>query len=192
MSQFIKALHTDLLKYYNLKFRELGLRNPNFLFDGSRVSWNKYRPREEFTTYKEYYDWVLENFQYSLMLSDDSVVQIYYEVNQATDREKLDKASLAFLPNPLTVDIDGVNYIRLDCDMDSHIDYFHTAYHIHFGYRSQMRVSLFQFPTPSQFFNFIMNAAYNDFYSPQKTLKNCSILDLDSQGYKYQHYLNVT
>lgn len=131
------------------------LYNFFYLKTGDEISWRNRLKPAPFEDYEGYYSWVAENNQYSFARLSDAYFQIYYFILDG----KVDRASLAYLPD-YNSDPTGASYIRIDCDHSSHRDYVHTAYHAHFGYQGKTRVSVLKFPTPQEFYLFILNSIY--------------------------------
>jgi hypothetical protein len=151
------------------------------------VSWENYRTNEKFETYNEYYNWVINKIQYSFMLKDESAIQIFLEGERSGKKDNyvLVKGKMAYLPRPDKYS----EYFRFDVDYKKANDYDHTAYHAHFGYRSKdVRFSLYQFPTPSEFVKFVLFIDYGYHYMHFNS-KNF-FDDLDLLGNKYNHNLS--
>lgn len=47
-------------------------------------------------------------------------------------------------------------YFRFDLDYNNKEDYIHNSYHIHFGYLTKKRFSLFNYPLPKTFIEFLL------------------------------------
>lgn len=179
----IKDMFLDLRKFYNEHYRFL--LNPFYtLFDNKILSWKNYDLYQHFDLYEEYFRWVTNEFQYSIMLSDGSVIQIYAEEGQ---NGEIVKANYSFLPNTNT----KFEYFRFDLDSPNKKDYTHTIYHVHFGHnKPEMRLSLYQFPLPSEFIKFILAALYykKEFYNFKKTN---FFPDLDQLSNRYHHFIKL-
>ncbi|MCK4261217.1 MAG: hypothetical protein KAX49_19740 [Halanaerobiales bacterium] len=181
----VKSLYSNLKTFYNLKARELHFLNPRFILVQNTLTWDKHISNEKFITYPEYYNWVVNNSQYSLMFEDESYIQIYFESDG--EDENVKKGSMAYLPEPEQYS----EYFRFDLDMNNITPYNHTAYHIHFGYRSKdVRFCLYQFPFPSEFIKFILTSVYEyevSCFNPQKLFSN-----LDELNNQYNHHLSFS
>ena len=181
----ISELKADLDGYYYTHGDTLG--NPNYHVIGNNILWNNYLPREPYQDYEHYYDWTFDNMQYSFMLGDDSLIQLAYTVSG----NSLSNGCLAYIPHPVACEDNGLVYVRLDCDPQAHRDFVHTMYHAHIGSPdAKMRISLRQFPLPSQFLDFVLVTGYEHTYlGPGKKSKH--IKDLDSLALRYAHRLEL-
>lgn len=66
------------------------------IIDGHSVSWKNYTSGISDLLYVQEYEYILNNRQFSLLLLDDSIIQVYYKFN----KEGLSKLRLAFYPSP--------------------------------------------------------------------------------------------
>lgn len=181
------SLYSDLDIFYKANSRKYNLLNPRYKFDNRVLSWQNHISNEKFETYPEYFEWVISEVQYSLMLSDESVVQIYFEGEKNKKKFVITKGSMAYLPRPDKYS----EYFRFDVDAINARDFDHTAYHIHFGYKAKdTRFCMFEFPFPSEFIKLILSMDYGisfETFNPKKVFKN-----LDSFGSKYNHSFRLT
>ncbi len=180
----IKTLHSNFLFTYNQYFEQYSLTNPLFCISPNKkkLTWLNYRSKESFYTYEEYYNWVNNNLQYSIAISDKALIQIFFE----GDGKKILKSSLAFLPNPNIL----MSYFRFDMDLLSCKNYYHNSYHINFGYRTDdVRYSLNKFPYPSEFIKFSLFLIGKDEFLFFK--KDHFFSDLNSLGEKYSHFFDM-
>lgn len=184
----IQKIYYELELFYNINSRKYGLIDRFFCRNENVISWHKYESHHKFKTYEDCYNWIINNNQYSFKFQEGHCVQLYYEF----DTDKLSKASLNFYPNP---DIyDGNDYVRFDCDLGSHRDYIHTSYHAHFGYNSNYRISIYRFPMPQEFLNFIIVQYYNDLIDNFEVIKNkkdSPIMTLEELKHKYITHLKI-
>lgn len=173
--KILNKLYNNAETYYNLKL--MSLYNKKIIKKDNCLTWPNYLGKLAYTSYEEYYEFSLNNGQYSFLLVDDSMVQLYYECHNNI----IKKANLAYLPSSNN----GYTYFRFDLDINSKTNYYHNTYHIHFGFNSNnFRLSLYSFPYPSEFLNFI-NSLYKNFdknFSSDKLLKN-----LDELKEEYNH-----
>ena len=186
----MRFIFSDLQKYYNSNYDFL--LNYNISFKPNILSWGNYKNREIFDTYEEYFHWIINCRQYSFNLHDGSALQLYYE----GDGNTLKKASLAFLP----LCDDNLQYFRFDLDYEASRDYCHTCYHVHFGYKTEkMRLTLFHFPKPSQFIQFVKSFVYEipvekfkkDKFYPDLNKLAENPTGIISGGEKYNHFLKL-
>lgn len=176
----VKNLHANLLLAYNHYSKKYSISNPLFCLspNGKILTWLNYTSREYFYTYEEYYQWVNENLQYSLALSENVLVQIFYEEKD----NKIIRGSLCFLPHPDLL----MSYFRFDMDVEKCKNYYHNTYHINFGYRSDdVRYSLNRFPYPSEFIKFCLFLMGNEEFN--RFSKKKFFNDLNSVGESYSH-----
>lgn len=176
----VQDLYTDIQKYYNLNYRDSQLINPRFIINDNKLTWASYKTKENKETYEEYFQWVLDNSQFSLQINDEALIQIFYE--EDIKSKEVFRGSLSFLPRPDYL----MSYFRFDFDRNAKIDYSHNSYHINFGYRSDdLRFSLKKFPYPSEFMNMVL------FFLNKKEIKSFDkgnfYADLDSIGELYNH-----
>ncbi|OPD59415.1 hypothetical protein [Bacillus anthracis] len=180
----IQSLYYDLQTFYNANRRAHHFLNPRYEMNYNTLTWEKHIPNEKFDTYHEYYDWAVNKIQYSFMLQDESIVQIFFEGEPKKKKFIVTKGSMAYLPRPDKYS----EYFRFDVDYKSAQHFNHTAYHVHFGYRAKdVRFSLFHFPAPSEFIKFILSLDYNQ---PQQCFNAQNFFkDLDEINNNYNHSL---
>lgn len=145
----IRSLRANLDTFYNLNFRKYNLVNPYYIIDSSTnsLTWINYRHDEYFDNYPDYFNWVIDNGQFSLEIRGKGLIRVYFKL---VDEENL-IASMSFLPNP---DLYST-YFRFDMDKSRKADYIHSSYHVHFGYNNfAYRLPLFHYPWPSEFLLF--------------------------------------
>lgn len=181
----INSLFQDLKIFYISNNEKFSLTNPLFTQKNNSeiLTWYNYKSKQSFYTYDEYYLWVINNLQYSVVIDDKVLVQIYY-VQKGKD---ITKASLSFLPHPDLL----MSYFRFDMDTENNKDYYHNSYHINFGYRSDdVRFTLNRFPYPSEFLRFVLFLmGYDEF----KTFNRKRFFDdLNSIGDQYSHNFDFT
>ena len=155
----IDKIFLDIQYFYNSFAIKYNITNPRFVKSDTVISWSNHIPTERFITYEEYYHWVYNKSQYSFSLENDSLVQLYFEGKWGKEKKKrvvkVSKASMAYLPNPASYS----EYFRVDMDLDNAKNFCHNSYHVHFGYRNdELRISLYQYPLPSQFTIFLLNS----------------------------------
>lgn len=177
----VKKLYIDLKQFYNCSYLKYNLQNPLFCINGNHLTWNNYLPKESFYTYEEYFDWVVNNNQYSLVILDNLLLQIFYEEKNA----KIVKGSLTFLPNPDSM----MSYFRFDMDTQKAKDFYHNSYHINFGYNSDdVRFTLFKFPYPSEFIKFALFLSGRSEFTKHSQSKYFT--DLRAIGESFSHFLD--
>lgn len=181
----IQDLVTDLERYYNLNFRELRLRNPQFHRDGNQLTWHGNTGPMRTQDYGELYRLSAERRQFSLELEDESFIQLYY----ATDGDDLIRASTSYLPGYLAL-MGGASYFRFDCDCAAGRDYTHTPYHAHFGHGCTIRLSVHEFPFPSQFLDLVMHLVYAK-ERPWPDNRASRLKTLDDLRSKYCAYVKI-
>ena len=180
MSEINKIL-TSLEKLYRHNYKLI--INPNFTSHNNELVWGKYKENKSFEEYDEYYNWIMNEGQYSLMFLDNSAIQIKIQFKD----DKLIKASYSYIPQPDNEYI----YLRFDLDNKSSRDFVHTDYHIHFGYNNKhIRVSLHCFPSPTELIEFILAFIYNNkrFYKKYDSKFTPSLDELNT---KYHHYFKL-
>lgn len=178
----IRHLYTNLNQFYNLEYRDFHLLNPKYIINGSKLTWSKYVPRENQETYEEYFQWVLDQGQFSLQIGDFAVIQIFFEEDM---NHEVYRGSLSFLPEPTYL----YSYFRFDFDSLANINYTHNSYHVNFGYKSDdLRFSLKRFPYPSEFIKFAL------FLTAKKEIASFPgtnfFTDLDSMKEDYNHCID--
>lgn len=177
-----RAMHSDLERFYHENFRNAGLTNPRFILeDRKRLSWADRKPWQAFNTYEEYFHWVLNENQYSLIVQESAFVQIYYE--DTNNNEFI--SSLSFIPEP------GLRlpYLRLDCDPSAARDFIHNSFHMHIGYDSQdYRLPLHKFPFPSEFMKVAIGILQGQDSGP--LIVERMHHDLDLRGEKFRTFLD--
>lgn len=181
----IQSLFYDLDTFYKANFKEHKLINPRYEMTFNTLSWEKHISNEKFDFYPQYYEWAVNKIQYSFMLEDESIIQIYYEGERIKKKYIVTKGSMAYLPRPDKYS----EYFRFDVDYKKAQHFNHTAYHIHFGYRAKdVRFSLFHFPTPSEFIKFIL---FLDYQKTIASFKSKNFFDdLDTIKNEYNHILS--
>ena len=189
----INELYNNLNIFYNQNWNKFRLINPLFIIDNSSnsLTWANYKSKESFDTYEEYFYWTLDNNQYSLMIDELGLVQIFYHFKN----NSVNNSSLSYLPNPEITS----EYFRFDLDERGINDFSHTFYHFQFSYPfNNFRIPIKSFPYPSEFLNYIL------FLLGLKELKNFnknnSFEDLDSlqlknrlnenKGFLYNHCID--
>jgi hypothetical protein len=178
----ISKLHTNLKIAYSENSSKHEIINPFFVWNGNTVSWNNYLGKNPHGNYEEYFQWVYDNNQFSFEVADFCVAQVYYEVKE----EKIEKASLAFLPFPNL----SHQYLRFDLDHEAARDFEHCSYHVHFGYPSNMvRLALFNYPWPSEFMKFVLFMIGKE--QVQKFSSQNFFPSLDLLGNKHNHSLSL-
>jgi len=180
----INDLFGDIIGCYDIYQKEIF--NKKVIRNDNEISWDKREAFQVFDNYSQFYKWVIENRQYSFQSKDDSFFQVYYSVM----KNKLVNASLTYIPNPDKDQLGG-SYIRFDCNLSSHIDYLHTAYHIHFGYNSQSRICLYRFPFFSEFICFIKHTIYQADLEHLPRQRKKGVLNLDELKFKYFHHFRI-
>lgn len=182
----IKSVFNDLDTFYKAYSRQYKFMNPRYAKTYNSLSWENHISNEKFDSYEEYYQWVIDKIQYSLLLGDESAVQIYFEGERKGKKYEIKKGSMAYLPNPKKYS----EYFRFDLDYKNSEHYNHTAYHIHFGYKAKdVRFSLLSMPLPSEFIKFILFLDYNveyEYFNDKNFLP-----DLDKLDNKYNHILQL-
>lgn len=101
----IEDVFSELNKIEKL-YRDLILTT-NYLKKGSEISWTSYKPGIEKRLYAREYEMLVQNRQYSFLLSDDmGFVQFYFKF----DSDEITKAKMAYYPYPVKLqeDIDDV------------------------------------------------------------------------------------
>lgn len=181
MADTIADLGTDLHTFYNANYRRWKLQNPSFVQKDGCLTWRNRVGINHEEDYEKLYQQVIDDVQYSLMIENRAVVQIYYQSSHG----KVTDAALAFIPEPGT----GLEYFRLDFDLRRAKHFSHTTYHAHFGFHcKEMRFSIKEFPYPSQFLRFICGIAFQrkiEHFNRDKFLAD----DLVSTGCKHHHGL---
>ncbi|MFA7523683.1 MAG: DUF2290 domain-containing protein [Halothiobacillaceae bacterium] len=174
-------------------FRRL-IAERNYSVTESSVSWDDYKPGigKRFF-YLNYFQALVDSRQYSYLLIDGSVVQIYFDFKEGI----LNKSKMAFFPRPVVVRGDmkevedgflayGDEYV-LDCFLgaadsescadlgfeftnSSHIriDYdadvaSHSKSHFQFGGINELRIDIDKIVTPLVFFDFIISGIDREF-----------------------------
>jgi hypothetical protein len=182
MSESIRDLAVDLTTFYNVNYRRWSLHDPNFVETDGSLTWRKRSGFLRIDDYDRFYQQVIDDVQYSLMIDSAAVVQLYYQA----DGKRLCEASLAFIPKPGS----GREYFRLDFDARRARDYSHTVYHGHLGFNCKdMRFSVKEYPYPSQFLRFACALAFGQkiqSYNRDKFLGH----DLGAWKSKYHHSLS--
>lgn len=153
----LRDIKTDLYAFFTAHANRLNLLNPQFQREtggdlNRTLSWFSYadnveeaREVAEIGGYSDYFAFCIERNFYSLQIADGSMLQLLV---RADGRGQMDGGSLAFVPRPGN----GYDYFRFDCEPRDARHYRHNRYHIHFGFHaSEMRVSSFQFPWPTEF-----------------------------------------
>jgi hypothetical protein len=181
----IESVYSNLLTFYNVNNNEYKFLNPRMEKLCDCISWKNYKGNEKFENYDEYYQWALDNVQYSFMFSDESMIQVYFEGVRKKKKFVITKGSMSYLPMPKKYS----EYFRFDLDYDREEDYVHTSYHIHFGYRSKdIRFSLMRFPYPSEFIKMILFLDYDkevNYYNRSMFME-----DLRERSIEYNHALD--
>lgn len=181
----INALFQDLNIFYISNNEKFSITNPLYTQANNSeiLTWYNYQTKQYFYTYDEYYAWVVNNLQYSLVIDNKVLIQMYY-----VQKEKsITQASLSFLPHPDLL----MSYFRFDMDTNSCKDYYHNSYHVNFGYRSDdIRFSLNRFPHPSEFLRFVLFLLGHEEFKAfnRKRFFN----DLNSLGEQYSHNFDFT
>ncbi len=188
----IQRIYYDVEQFYNKNYNKYDLINKFYCRHDNTLTWHKYESHICNGSYINEYQWINNNNQYSFIIGDGHCVQLYYEYNS---NDELVKANLAFCPN-ISENFSESDYVRFDCDVDSHKDYVHTSYHAHFGYNSISRISIYRFPMPIEFLNFIIMQYFNNLLSKDeigkiKSVKNSCISTLDDLGHLYTTHLRV-
>lgn len=184
----IQKLYYELEHFYNFNFEKYQLKNRFFCRNGNKITWHQYESHISNASYIEEYQRIIDNNQYSFMIGNEHCIQLYYEYNNG-----LHKANLAFYPN-IDDDLNETDYLRFDCDISTHRDYIHTSYHAHFGYNSNSRVSIYRFPTPIEFMNFIIIQYFNNLITDFEKMQRkeiSPILTLENLGHKYLSLLKI-
>jgi hypothetical protein len=175
----MRDYYSNLETFYNQNHKKL--INPNFIWRDDKLTWNNRLGWLKEHNYEKYFQWLINEKQYSLLLTDGAALQIYYEFY----KDALKIASLSFYPVPES----GFEPFRFDLDIDAAKDYHHTHYHIHYGYNTKgMRMPLYRFPMPSEYIKFVLAYVYaeNSFYNFKKDLFLDNLDDLEC---KYNHSL---
>ena len=157
----IDKLFKDLNLFYSYNYKEFSLINPFFIRNNNKLTWHNYLPFESFDNYIDYYLWVGNHRQYSIVADGIGIFQFYF----FTDKNYIKEASLAFLPIP---DISH-QYFRVDYNSESNHDEIHPKGHIHYGYPSSfVRMLTIQIPFPSVFMYYFLRFGGMGAFSPSK------------------------
>jgi hypothetical protein len=147
----VNALFQNTHMIYNCLAERYNITNPFFILSPSKrmLTWTNYLTKEKFYSYEEYYDWVSNNLQYSMSLSEVAFFQIFFEEKDG----EIFRGSLSFLPRPDLL----MTPFRFDLDLLNVKSYYHNSYHVNFGYRSDdFRFTVNKFPFPSEFVKFCL------------------------------------
>lgn len=163
----------------------------NFIRRNHEVSWSDYNPGGllEPNSGKDLQN-LFENKQYSFVLSDFSILQLYYKFKE--DNETLLFARLAFYRllggtidespdlqdqedelgeeiGPLKSDEEGlIEWIRFDFDPSESRTLVHPECHAHVSGLTSARVPVVGVPSPRQFIEFIISVFYPDKYLKER------------------------
>lgn len=135
-----------------------------------------------FLNYISFFDELVTNQKYHIILNDGSIICFYYEFNQ---EGSIIKHCLYYLPCPsekveMEFKLNGYNhvdeiepnillllsellekYIRIDYSLEGKKDYVHTNVHLHYGYTdNKLRFPLYSKVYPEEFLYFILKYVY--------------------------------
>lgn len=208
MSLF-KAVIKDLkvcLNVYHKKKLMLDINHPVITENLPTISYCKNPKRlDDVSKYIEFFYYLIENKNYTCLLSDGSIIQAFYKFSK--DQQQLEEGNLVYYPNPgLTVapeyrlkrKIDfreyeylseyTAKYLRIDFDSKAgaYKEITHPCCHIHFSCESDNRIALDKFPFFSEFIKFILFLNSKEEWLatiPTKSKSKLSSIDIDSENY---------
>lgn len=104
---------------------------------------------------------MIENVEYTILLTDLSIISIYYVFDKIS--ENIIYGNLSFIPFKDSNEdlMSESKYIRIDYDNCGRKEYVHTLVHMHFStYKNNVRIPLDHVVTPVEFVYIILKYFY--------------------------------